>query len=338
MMISIIVPIYNGEKYIEECVRSITEQIYQKLQIILVDDGSEDDSLEICHKLEREDSRIEVISQSNQGVSAARNTGLFHAKGKWIAFVDADDKLTPDFITVFGEFLQQAYDICIGEEVLYRKTTQKRLDKAKVLDRNDLFLLERGLLNKYAVRKAPHLTSACGKLYNREFLEKHKLLFDKDLKKSEDALFNQYAFHYAVRGVYVPKSIYYYRKRKGSASNRYEANSVRNYIRHLELIKQFLIKENIFEQMKNDYCYREIFHFFYCIDTDFCHKDNPSSYKKRKKEYLSVLEKEPFKSAFRLGKCKNFVLTEKILFYCVKYKLFFAVELMFRAKNLLGVR
>lgn len=338
MMISIIVPVYNGEDYIEECVRSIMEQIYQKLQIILVDDGSEDDSLEICHKLEREDSRIEVISQSNQGVSAARNTGLFHAKGKWIAFVDADDRIMPDFITVFGGFLQQDYDICIGEEVQDRNSRQTGVEKAKILDRREFFLFERGLLNKYAVKKSPHLTSACGKLYSRNFLEKHNLLFDKDLKKSEDALFNQYAFHYAVRGVYVPKRIYYYRKRKGSASSGYEVNSVGNYIRHLELIKQFLIMENIFEEMKNDYCYREIFHFFYCIDTDFCHKDNPGSYKKRKKEYLSVLEIEPFKSAFRSGKCKEFILPEKILFYCVKYKLFFAVELMFRLKNLLGVR
>lgn len=90
-MISVIVPVYNAEKYLDRCLKSLTEQSYTNLEILLIDDGSTDNSSQICRNWCRKDSRIKLLSQKNQGVSAARNLGLDHVSGEFIAFVDADD-------------------------------------------------------------------------------------------------------------------------------------------------------------------------------------------------------------------------------------------------------
>lgn len=98
-LVSVIVPIYNASRFLTRCVESITSQDYRNIQLILVDDGSIDNSYEICTRLADDDSRITVVNQENAGVSAARNVGISLAKGKWLTFVDSDDELLPGAIT-----------------------------------------------------------------------------------------------------------------------------------------------------------------------------------------------------------------------------------------------
>lgn len=97
-LVTVIVPVYNVSKYLARCVDSLINQTYTTLQIILVDDGSPDDSGDICDAYAQQDSRIEVIHQSNGGISAARNAGLDHARGEWITFVDSDDYVSPYYV------------------------------------------------------------------------------------------------------------------------------------------------------------------------------------------------------------------------------------------------
>ncbi len=97
-LISIIVPVYNVIKYLRHCIESIVNQTYTNLEIILVDDGSNDESEKVCDEYKNKDSRIIVIHQENRGLSAARNAGLDICKGKYISFVDSDDYIEPDFI------------------------------------------------------------------------------------------------------------------------------------------------------------------------------------------------------------------------------------------------
>ena len=100
-LISVIVPVYNVEKYLNRCVESIMNQTYKNLQIILIDDGSNDRSGKICDEYAEKDKRIEVIHKENAGVSAARNKGLDKAKGEWITFVDADDWIEKTFVLFY---------------------------------------------------------------------------------------------------------------------------------------------------------------------------------------------------------------------------------------------
>ena len=321
MKVSFIVPVYNAEMYLEECVESIRNQSYADLQIILVDDGSTDGSLNKCLALKDRDSRIEVVQQENKGVSAARNAGLEKAEGEWIAFVDADDFITKYYVEIFKEYLNEKYDICCGDEQKTGKQLPERRENLE-LNREQLEQYERGLLNKYAVSKAPHLTSACGKLYRRSLLDKKNIRFPEDLKKSEDAFFNQMVFHYATRGVYINREIYCYRQHEDSASHKYDCSSVDNYVKHLELLKHFLSEEGIYKKMEPDYQIRIVYHFFYCVATYYCHKDNFAHYRLRKKEFLTKRETSPFADAFAVVDAAGFSLRERILFYCIKYKCF----------------
>ena len=97
-LISVIVPVYNGEKYLPICMKSLLEQTYRNLEVILVDDGSKDGSGAMCDAYAAQDSRVRVIHQANGGVSSARNAGLDQVTGKYVAFVDADDYVEPDYL------------------------------------------------------------------------------------------------------------------------------------------------------------------------------------------------------------------------------------------------
>lgn len=96
--VSIIVPVYNAAKYIEECVLSILNQTYRNIEVILVDDGSDDESIMICDRWQKKDNRVQVVHQKNTGVSGARNTGIEKSSGEWIVFLDSDDKMDPQAI------------------------------------------------------------------------------------------------------------------------------------------------------------------------------------------------------------------------------------------------
>lgn len=113
MKISIIVPIYNVSKYLSECLYSIQNQSYTDFEVLCVDDGSEDNSADIALKFTEIDKRFKLFQQSNSGVSVARNTGLKHAKGEYICFVDADDKIAPNYLSVLYSFSKKGdFAIC----------------------------------------------------------------------------------------------------------------------------------------------------------------------------------------------------------------------------------
>ena len=122
-LISIIVPVYNADRYLDKCVTSISSQTYENLEIILVDDGSSDNSPEICDWFAKKDSRILVIHQNNRGVSAARNVGIEYAKGEYLAFVDGDDYISPSMIEhLYSRVLLDQTDIAVCG---YRKVDEE---------------------------------------------------------------------------------------------------------------------------------------------------------------------------------------------------------------------
>lgn len=140
-MISVIVPVYNAENYLDRCLTSLTEQTYQRLEILLINDGSQDGSAEICRKWCEQDTRIRVLSQENQGVSAARNLGLEQAKGDYIAFVDADDWILPDMLEKQLRCLEQEQsDMVLGgfrevNEAYLNEKTDNSNEKQKDSDK-----------------------------------------------------------------------------------------------------------------------------------------------------------------------------------------------------------
>lgn len=166
--ISVIVPIFNAGPYLGKCIESLIHQPYTDLQIILVNDGSTDDSLAIAKQYAEQDSRIEVYTQSNQGQSAARNLGLQYAKGEYISFVDADDYIDEDFYTILMQHIGDLDCVQIG----YRRVTAQ---------------------GKVILEKLPRhfhqFTSPCMRLYRRELFVKHQLHFPSGMIY-EDVVFS----------------------------------------------------------------------------------------------------------------------------------------------------
>lgn len=324
LFISIIVPVYNSEKYLRECLESVIHQSYKKLDILLINDGSKDSSLDICKQFEKKDSRVRVISKENEGVSATRNRGIAEAQGDWITFVDSDDIIDKDYIKELTMDLSDDLDICFvntTKKVDELNSKKNNESVAVYLDRTRFRQFEKGLLNKYAVKTDIHLTSACAKLYNKRFLLENHIYFPENLVKSEDATFNLYAFHYARQGKHSEKALYYYRMNKESAIHKYDHNVVNTYRKHLQIILDFY-KGKEYEGFFQDFSVRVFFDFIYCIFNKFCHADNRDDYKKRRQEFLDVLHQDPFYKNIQEVQVNKFSFPEKVFAFCIRKELF----------------
>lgn len=212
LRITVIVPVYNVEKYLEKCIKSITDQTYKNLEIICVNDGSTDNSLQILTELSVKDLRIKVISQENSGVSAARNAGLDIASGDYITFVDSDDELEPDMYEVLVS-LAEKYNAdiahCGYKKVHFDGSTKDVCGTGQLLVQNSAEASS-------CLLSGQHFTgSLCNKLYRSSLLG--NIRFDTALKINEDVLFNAQMFKKADSTVFFDVPKYYYFERKNSA-------------------------------------------------------------------------------------------------------------------------
>lgn len=218
-MISIIVPIYNVEKYLRRCIDSILGQTYRDLEVILVDDGSPDGCGAICDAYAEKDARVTVIHQKNAGVSAARNAGLACARGEWIGFVDPDDFIVPnmyqemlDAINVTGAELAVCGYNYVDED---GKVDQRRL----YVNAENEILTQKQLMSRFSDMPPTVRLGVVNKLFHRDLLQKHELKFAEGLHSSEDVLFlTEYAMHVS-KVIFVHKAHYMNTVRPGSATH-----------------------------------------------------------------------------------------------------------------------
>ncbi|MBR2710061.1 glycosyltransferase family 2 protein [Candidatus Saccharibacteria bacterium] len=210
--ISIIIPIYNTANYLPTCLNSIINQTYQNLEIILIDDGSTDDSSIIADDYAKKDHRIKTIYQKNAGQSAARNTGLTKATGEYISFVDSDDQIKPNFIkTLFDLYQDNAASlaICGHEYRNIKKHTAKYLYASPLRPRRPYESSKSYILKLLA--KDGRLYSCNNKLFRTAVIKKHHLTFDEKLNFAEDTKFVLSYLQY-VKGeiAYDPSPLYIY--------------------------------------------------------------------------------------------------------------------------------
>ena len=181
--VSIIVPVYQVEKYIRQCVDSILGQTFTDFELILVDDGSTDRSGEICDEYAGMDERVVVIHKENGGVSSARNAGIEAATGEYICFVDSDDWLAVDAIQNFVQRIQRDHsDFCMGESrcVGLRGSAQMQKLQKKCYEKEELYKL---------VDFESSLRSPWAKLFKLEVIKKHNLRFIPGIAYGEDTIF-----------------------------------------------------------------------------------------------------------------------------------------------------
>lgn len=236
--VSIIIPVYNSEKYVGDVIKSILNQTYKDFELILINDGSSDKSGEICEKYADTDQRIKVIHQCNQGLCAARNKGIDEAVGKYICFVDNDDYCYPDYIKDNIE-LALNYDADVVRFDRLRIQTFENSEKVikdvtgtkGIVDEKNPVKVMRGeeiLENYVAIKRAGALYGIWNAMFKREFLETNQLRFCTDIKYGgEDGLLNLQAVQRANCYVFN-KGIYYrYERRYGySTSTKFHKNRI----------------------------------------------------------------------------------------------------------------
>lgn len=275
--VSIIIPVYNAERYIETCLWSVDQQTYRDFEVILVDDGSRDNSKLICESFcQKDPKRYKYYWQENSGVSAARNLGISMSTGEWIMFVDADDMISEFTIKELLKSLDGGKsDIVIGGYTrdlcgfsVSDTTTQYSsgsLNKLLLNSPNYKRLYsELGILFDDIV-----LMAVWGKLYRKSIINKNKLKFNTDLKVCEDVVFNYEYFTYIKNAVFSHSVIYYYRITEGSASKKIDQSRIINL---RNLVKTMLaFRETCNIDLSHDitvYCCKMIVIWFDKIKSD----------------------------------------------------------------------
>lgn len=201
--VSIIVPIYNVEKYLDRCLESILNQTLKEIEIVAINDGSTDKSLEILQKYIN-NFNIKLINKANGGLSSARNVGLENAKGEYIAFVDSDD-------FIHKEMYEELYTISQGSDVVfcgYNKFYSNKIEESDILKKLKLFEENRKYLG---IEMYKHeLVTVWNKIYRREFLEKNKFKFVEGIIHEDDE-FSLKVFSKAESVKFIKKNFYFYR-------------------------------------------------------------------------------------------------------------------------------
>ena len=223
--ISVIIPIYKVEEYLEQCVSSVINQTLKDIEIILIDDESPDKCPEMCDNFANQDKRIRVVHQKNRGLGGARNAGLEIANGDYIYFLDSDDWITPNGLELlYNKAVQTGTDLVLTGETLFMEETNEYKDGWRdYKDKNSIEgLNEKNLSDTF--------TPAWGRLYKKDFIDKYKLRFVEKCY-FEDNSWGEFMLLFAKKISFCP-SIYFYRQRKSSITGEFD-------LRGLDMIKDF---------------------------------------------------------------------------------------------------
>ena len=253
--ISVIVPVYNVEAYLERCVKSILQQTYTNFELILINDGSTDSSGQICDYLANQYENIKVYHIENAGVSNARNIGIQLATGAWITFVDSDDFVTNDYLATLASAVE-------GENVGFVIAPLHHIRNGIVTDlpsysgRKELWSTEETMKELLMTTKTSFFPVA--KLFKRDLLVDEK--FNTDYHLAEDALFlTELLLKTRCSSVFIDKPIYYYDHREGSATtsvNRYVFDTIEVYKNIITQVSQ--VFPNLKYELKNRECWSYI--------------------------------------------------------------------------------
>ena len=231
MLFSIVVPVYNVEKYLKDCVDSILSQSFKDFELILVDDGSRDSSGNICDAYAKNDDRIRVIHKENGGQSTARNTGIENANGEFAVFIDSDDMFSDtDFLYDLSNAIDENTDVVVFRYCKY-------YDSGKVdscgISLKDISSLEKSSLLKELVRRDAFFCSCWSKCVRMNILKKNNIIFDTNLS-CEDMDWYYSVVSNANEFKVIDKPYVYYRQRENSVTSSFKKKSITDYIFTLE--------------------------------------------------------------------------------------------------------
>lgn len=252
---SVVIPVYNAEKYINKCVESILQQSFEDFEIVLVNDGSIDRSMEICEELAQKDTRVAFFHQRNQGVSAARNKGISMAKGKYLVFVDADDHIRADTLKLLYENCNDCRtDICFfGYQCVVGSEIKQTVLPPKFCgEKSPDLLLELIEKNVFGL--------ACNKAIKRDLIMENELLFDETIKVFEDEDLMMRVWNKASFVCSIEDALYFYVTSETSAMQGFQSSQSERYFSthgvNLKKLESFMLENRINEENIESYLFR----------------------------------------------------------------------------------
>jgi glycosyltransferase involved in cell wall biosynthesis len=245
-LITIIIPVYNAEKYIESCIKSVLQQTYTNLQIVLIDDGSSDKSKQICDEYANVDKRIEVVHKVNGGVSSARNSGIQITRGKYLCFIDADDVVNKNIIQMlYTNLISNNSDMSMcghatveidynTEKLTYHRPPHFSGDTKGFLKKIDVFL------------SAESVQGPCAKLLKTSIVTDNKVIFPLDFSFGEDTIFVYNYIKYTTSISSFSDVLYFYKKvNANSLSSKDDNNRIDTYIYLFDKLSKLLTEFDV---------------------------------------------------------------------------------------------
>lgn len=333
MKISVIIPVYNVEKYLPKCIESLINQDFDSYEILLIDDGSTDNSLNICKEYEKKSKKVKVFSQKNKGVSVARNLGLENAKGEWICFVDSDDFAENDMLSSFyDEAMKGDCDVLITPPIMdfddYTNDAAIFEDNIDFTNKKDI-LIKNMICRQYNSKLKTEIGAGgpWGKLYKKSFLDETSVKFIEGLKRMQDVIFNIYVANKANKIIYKNIYKYHYRINQGSSTVKYNPTIYETFEKVITIMNEFVEKNKLDSSYTDAINMKTILLFIEGARIATMNKNYNISSIKRIKELKKVYLNKTFKNGFKNAKNKD--LGTKLMIFKISTNLhLFALSYM----------
>lgn len=322
-VVSVIVPVYNAQERLSRCIDSILAQDFESFEVILINDGSVDESRNICENYVKQDNRIQLINQTNSGPSAARNAGLDAARGDFITFVDSDDEIETDFFSLAVSRFQNAELYMSGIRMISGDSSVAK-KVFEYLVHNPKFLTAVELLSSANIEYP--LICFCGpwcKLYLREIIREYNIRFDPSLSMGEDTYFNlSYIEH--VNSVFIDSKInyIYHRENENSLFSRYTPQTYEIHEKVYGRWRKDLIRRDCSSNQLNQFDNLYIELLIGCIVHVYSHSRDLVERRaiiKKVAENVVVSQTKPLKGSF----------VQRMLTFLLKYRQYYLVNAVF---------
>lgn len=327
--VSIIVPVYNAEQSLEKCIDSIQNQKYCNLEIILINDGSSDKSLDICNKKMKEDSRIIVIDNDNSGVSTARNKGIDAATGEYCCFVDSDDWIEEDHIYKMVCNIDNYDAVVVGYYRDWLSHSEKAYLSPLTIDLNKIT----GDCSEFFINGFIH--PCWNKMFRTNILKRYKISFNNEIHISEDTLFCIEYFLHSQQIVLLPETTYHYWNSDGSLSKKVYSDIFEIYMKVYYELDKLLIYGKCDESLKKVILINTIWPQLYnTILKVLINKDLTKAQKELILNKTNSISN--YEEIFKLALDSSGNINEKILIFLMKNKCFKLLTIILQLKNILN--
>lgn len=319
---SIIIPVYNAEKYLEKCIESILCQTESNFELLLVNDGSKDNSKIICEKYSQLDKRIIVINKENGGASSARNVGLDHARGEMIVFIDSDDSIGKNYLKLL-EFKDNEEFVQCGVKTLENDYLKPFMTHEEIMKDYNRFWLE----------SRQQWPSMC--CLSRNVIKKNNIRFNQNLQMGEDGLFNQIYISKCKKIRRIKENEYYYNHDNlNSVSHRFYIDRLEQQLEVIFILEKYFIPENL-NRMRWDYWHEVLNHYY----VKGLKNKNKKIIKKTKKKIIQTYKSVQFRQCIPYMKAVGSV-DERLEIYFMNYyshwlykPLLRLIQLLYRFKS-----